>query len=132
MKRSFLFLLLSLILCSQTRKSTSTDNQLSETALSYCKSGNYNMARDIYLKKIELGKATPDDYYNLGKVYYNLKDYKMADSSLAICNEKKPDFIPGFMWRARSLSNLDPDSKAGKAKPVYEIILEKTGRHAEK
>jgi hypothetical protein len=66
------------------------------------------------------------DYYNLGKTYYNLQDFKMADSMLAIFNEQQPSYIQGFVWRARASSKLDPDSKTGTAKPVYEAILEKT------
>ena len=50
----------------------------------------------------------------------------MADSMLAIFNEQQPTYIQGFVCRARASSKLDPDSKLGTAKPVYEAILEKT------
>ncbi len=105
---------------------TSKADYLSEAALSYNKVKNYPKAVEIYQQKIGLGKANSMDYYNLGKTYYNLQDYKMADSMLAIFNEQQPTYIQGFVWRARASSKLDPDSKSGAAKPVYESILEKT------
>jgi tetratricopeptide (TPR) repeat protein len=76
--------------------------------------------------KIDIDKATAMDYYNLGKVYYNLQDFIKADTMLAMFNKLQPDYIQGFVWRARTKSNLDPDSKLGLAKPVFETILEKT------
>jgi tetratricopeptide (TPR) repeat protein len=105
---------------------TSRSDLISEAALSYNKIKNYPKAADLYNLKITLNKATPMDYYNLGKTYYNLQDFKMADSMLAIFNEQQPTYVQGFVWRARASSKLDPDSKAGTAKPVYEAILEKT------
>jgi hypothetical protein len=40
-------------------------------------------------------------------------------------NAMQPDFIPGYTWRARALVNLDPDTKSGLAKPVYESLIQK-------
>ncbi len=105
---------------------TSKSDLISEAALSYNKIKNYPKAVELYQMKIGLNKATAMDYYNLGKTYYNLQDFKMADSMLAIFNEQQPTYIQGFVWRARASSKLDPDSKLGTAKPVYEAILEKT------
>ncbi len=105
----------------------SEDEQIKRiNALSYAKSKDYGKSREIYFKLLELGKAVPDDYYNLGKVCYSMKDYKTADSILSIYNQQQPTLINGFVWRARSLAMLDPDSKSGKAVSTYEIILEKT------
>ena len=105
---------------------TSKSDYISEAALSYNKVKNYPKAVELYQMKISLNKATPMDYYNLGKTYYNLQDFKMSDSMLAIFNVQQPTYVQGFVWRARASSKLDPDSKLGTAKPVYEAILEKT------
>jgi tetratricopeptide (TPR) repeat protein len=105
---------------------TSKTDLVSEAALAFNKVKNYPRAVELYQMKISLKKASPMDYYNLGKTYYNLQDFKMADSMLAIFNEQQPTYIQGFVWRARASSKLDPDSKLGTAKPVYEAILEKT------
>lgn len=101
-------------------------SSLSEMALANCKAGNYLEAVKLFQKKIDNNAATSNDYYNLGKTYYNLKDYQNAEKALGIFNEKEPTYIPGFVWRARALSKLDPDSKLGLAMPVYEIILLRT------
>jgi hypothetical protein len=36
-----------------------------------------------------------------------------------------PDHIAGYQWRARALVNMDPDTKLGLAKPVFEALIEK-------
>jgi tetratricopeptide (TPR) repeat protein len=105
---------------------TSKSDLLSEAALSYNKIKSYDKAAQIYIRKINLKKGTSMDYYNLGKTYYNLQDFKKSDSVLAIFNEQQPSYIQGYVWRARAASNIDPDSKLGLAKPVYESIIEKT------
>jgi hypothetical protein len=64
--------------------------------------------------------------------YYNVQDFKNADSVLAIFNQQQPTYVQGFVWRARAASNLDPDSKLGTAKPVYESILQITSSDSAK
>jgi tetratricopeptide (TPR) repeat protein len=110
---------------------TSKVELISEAALCYTKVKKYDKAKEHYERKISLKRGVPMDYYNLGKVYYSLQDYKNADTNLAIFNAMQPDYIPGFSWRARTKSNLDStDTKGynitGYAVPVYEGIIEKT------
>ena len=99
---------------------------LSEAALCLTKVKKYDKAIEIYQKKILLKKAVPMDYYNLGKIFYNVRDFVQADTNLAIFNQLQPDYIQGFVWRARTKSNIDSTSKQGLAKPVYEILIVKT------
>jgi len=99
---------------------------LSEAALCLTKTKKYDKAIETYQRKILLKKAAPMDYYNIGKVYYNVKDFTLADTNLAIFNQLQPDHIAGFVWRARTKSNIDSTSKQGLAKPIYETILAKT------
>ena len=105
---------------------TSKVELISEAALSYTRVKKYDKAKEHYERKIKLKRGVPMDYYNLGKVYYSLQDYVNADTNLAIFNKLQPEYVPGWLWRARTKSNLDPDSKLGLARPVYLIILEKT------
>ena len=105
---------------------TSKPELVSEAAMSWTKCKKYDKAAEVFKMKIDIDKATAMDYYNLGKVYYNLQDFIKADTMLAMFNKLQPDYIQGFVWRARTKSNLDPDSKLGLAKPVFETILEKT------
>jgi tetratricopeptide (TPR) repeat protein len=104
---------------------------ISEAALCWTKAKNYEKARDLYEMKKGLNKAIPMDYYNLGKIYYSLQDFENADTNLAIFNINYPDYLPGFLWRARAKSNLDiKDDKgfntSGYAVPVYLGVIEKT------
>ncbi len=105
---------------------TSKADLITEAAMSWVKIKKYDKAAELFSQKIALGKATAMDFYNLGKIYYNLQDYVNADTNLAIFNQMQPDYITGFVWRGRTKSNLDPESDLGLAKPVYETILEKT------
>ncbi len=98
---------------------------LSEVAFSYTRSKKYEKAEKVFLTKINGSKAEPFDYYALGKLYYNMHDYRKADSVLAYFNGLQPDYIQGYLWRAWSLVNIDSDSKLGLAKPVFETIIEK-------
>ncbi len=99
---------------------------LSEAALCLTKIKKYDKAIETYQKKIALKKAVPMDYYNLGKIFYNVRDFQQADTNLAIFNQMQPDHITGFVWRARTRSNIDSTSKEGLAKPIYETIIAKT------
>jgi len=99
---------------------------LSEAALCLTKVKKYDKAIETYNKKIALKKAAPMDYYNLGKIFYNVRDFQQADTNLAIFNQLQPDHIAGFVWRARTKSNIDSTSKLGFAKPIYETVVAKT------
>lgn len=110
---------------------TSRSELLSEAAFSYNRMKNYNKSIEIYTKKIELKKANAMDYYNLGKVYYNVQNFVLADTMLAIFNVKQPDYLQGLLWRARTRSNRDSTDEKGNnvtgfAIHIYESILEKT------
>ncbi len=104
---------------------TAKSELLSEAAMSLIKLKKYDNAIEVYNMKIALGKALPNDYYNLGKVYYNVKNWQMADTTLATFNKQMPDYLQGFIWRARTLVNIDSTSKLGLARPVYEVLIEK-------
>ncbi len=98
---------------------------LSEIAFSFTRLKKYDKAEQIFLMKIQADKAEPIDYYSLGKLYYNMREYPKADSVLAYFNQLVPDYMPGYSWRAYALVNIDTDSKLGLAKPVFEIMIEK-------
>jgi len=106
---------------------TSHSELLSEAAMSVIKLKKYDKAIETYKWKIQLKKAIPGDYYNLGKVYYNTKSWGKVDTTLAYYSTLMPEHIQGYLWRARALVNIDTTSKLGLAKPVYEAMVEKTG-----
>jgi tetratricopeptide (TPR) repeat protein len=102
---------------------TSRSELLSEAAMSLIKVKKYDKAIDIYNLKITLNKAVPNDYYNLGKVYYNTKNWGKVDSTLEYYSTLMPEHVQGYLWSA--LVNIDTTSKLGLAKPVYEVMIEK-------
>ncbi|HTX89483.1 MAG TPA: tetratricopeptide repeat protein [Bacteroidales bacterium] len=104
---------------------TSRPELLSEAAMAYIHMKKYDRAIYCYQYKIDQHKAVPGDYYNMGKVYYNLQEWEKVDSTLAIYNQLQPDHVQGYQWRARALVNLDPETDKGLAKPIYEMMIEK-------
>jgi len=104
---------------------TTKSELLSEAAMSLIRIKKYEKAIEIYQLKISLGKANPGDYYNMGKVYYNIQQWGKADTTLAYFNTLMPDHIAAYLWRARALSNMDPDTKLGLAKPVFDTLVVK-------
>ncbi len=104
---------------------TSRSELLSEAAMSMIKLKKYDKAIEDYTLKISLKKAVPNDYYNLGKVYYNTKSWDKVDTTLMYYCTLMPEHVQGYLWRARALVNIDTTSKLGLAKPVYEAMIEK-------
>lgn len=102
---------------------TSKIDILSEVAMNYIKIKDYPDAIRIYSLKDSVSEANALDVYNWAKAYYNIKDYERAAVMFERFCEAQPTYVPGFIWWARTLFNLDPDSDVGLAKPVYEQIL---------
>jgi tetratricopeptide (TPR) repeat protein len=97
---------------------------LSELALCYARLKDYPNAIKYYNIKIGLKNVTAQDYYNLGKVYYNMKDYLSAESCLTKAEKLTPEYIPCVLWLARTRSNLDPDGLEGLARPSFERLID--------
>ncbi|MCK9616275.1 MAG: tetratricopeptide repeat protein [Lentimicrobiaceae bacterium] len=104
---------------------TTRTELLSEIALSYSKLKKYDEGAKYYELLKTLGKATPGDYYNLGKVYYNLQNWNFADTNFASLISLQPDYVQAYLWHARTKSKIDQDATRGLAKPVYEIFIQK-------
>jgi len=104
---------------------TSRSDLLSEAAVSMMKLKKYDKAIEDYNQKIARNKAVPGDYFALGLAYYNIKKWGKADSTLMYFSTLIPDHLQGYLWRARSLVNIDTTCKLGLAKPVYEVLIEK-------
>ena len=102
---------------------TSKTDLLSEVAMSYIKIKDYDNTIRIYLLKDSVGEANVLDVYNWAKAYYNIKDYEKSAEMFERFTKEQTTYVPGFVWWARTLFNLDPESDIGMAKPVYEQIL---------
>ncbi|MEX1188568.1 MAG: tetratricopeptide repeat protein [Bacteroidia bacterium] len=104
------------------KDSTETD-LLSEMATLYSKMKKFDKAIEMYQLKAELQKATTNDYYRMGQAYYQTQEFGKADTAFMKVTEIQPKLLVGYLWRARSNSNLDPDTKEGLAKPYYDEVV---------
>lgn len=77
-------------------------------------------------------KFASQDFYTLGRAYYFNKQYEQADSAFQKLIELQPNMTVGYVWKARTKSNLDPESENGLAKPFYETVIEKASAAPEK
>lgn len=122
-----------------------------DIAATLADASKYDQAADFYnkyLTKVDTTLIETTDYFKMGRYYFiaagALKDstsqdakekvatyLKDADQAFAKVAERKPDSYLGYFWRARTNSKLDPDTKAGLAKPFYEqtiaILMQKDG-----
>ncbi|MEO7768514.1 MAG: hypothetical protein ABIS01_13885, partial [Ferruginibacter sp.] len=75
------------------------------------------------------------DIYKWGMALYQGKNYLKADSIFAIYEEKYPDQIHGYLWRARSNALMDSNMAKGLAVPHYlklvDLISSDTAKNKE-
>lgn len=92
----------------------------------FYKSKKYPESISSYRKLRKLkSKLVSQDLYTLGRAYYFNKQYQEADSTFSKLIELQPNMTIGYLWEARTKSNLDPESENGLAKPYYESLIQK-------
>jgi tetratricopeptide (TPR) repeat protein len=64
------------------------------------------------------------DIYNWGLALYGAENYEKADSVFAIYEDKYPEQIYGYLWRARSNALMDTTMEKGLAIPHYLKLAE--------
>lgn len=110
------------------KKALELDSTLSdinaELAVYYFQKKQYQEAVLQYEAVLGNNKATTTDYLNLGKAYYELKNYTMADSSFNRMIKAKPAVANGYIWKCRTVVKIDPDFKTGAIKPSAEKYVE--------
>jgi tetratricopeptide (TPR) repeat protein len=104
---------------------TANVDLLTEIATLYLKNKKPQNAGDTYKLKIQYTNGSVNDYYKMGRAYFDAKNWTEADSAFAKVNRMAADFEPAYLFRARVYSNLDPETKDGLAKPFYEMLIEK-------
>jgi tetratricopeptide (TPR) repeat protein len=65
-----------------------------------------------------------EDYMQVGRAYYNAERYQTADSIFNIIIKSSPDYVPAYLWIARTFSKMDPDYKLGLARRKFEKVIE--------
>lgn len=75
----------------------------------------------IWREKVYNNKKSPTnlDIYKWGVALYSAEDYVKADSVFAMYEQKYPDQIYGYLWRARSNALIDTTMEKGLAIPHY-------------
>ena len=82
--------------------------------------GNSNREAEWRGKIYKLKESPTNlDIYKWGMALYLGKNYLKADSVFAIYEEKYPDQVHGYLWRARSNALIDTNMEKGLAVPHY-------------
>jgi tetratricopeptide (TPR) repeat protein len=121
----------------QLRKSLAMDSKQTEVMQSLAetlfKTKKYPESIIAYNDLMAIrSRATSQDYYTLGRAYYFNSQFSEADSIFQKLIELQPNMTVGYLWEARTKSNLDPESVNGLAKPYYEKLIEKASATPEK
>ena len=69
-------------------------------------------------------RPTSQDVYTLGRAFYFNNQFESADSTFEKLISMQPDMTVGYLWEARTKSNLDPESEKGLAQPYYTKLIE--------
>ncbi len=97
---------------------------IGELSTAYYSQKKFTEAAIEMEKMLKVHRGTSTDYFQLGKSYYYINDYIHADSAFMRVCELQPTLALGFLWRARSVSLLDPESVQGLAVPHYQKFTE--------
>jgi tetratricopeptide (TPR) repeat protein len=93
----------------------------------YLKMKKYDNSVKSYERKLKASsKLNANDYFSMGRAYYFNKDFINADTCFGTVIKLQNTLPIGYLWRAKSSIQLDPDSKLGLAKPYYEKYVELT------
>jgi len=105
---------------------------VSEIASNYYYSRMYKNAINWLNIKNRKGKSDKDDLMLIGKSYYQLGEFKNADSIFNKVIVNQPDNMQAYVYSARTASSLDPTSELGLAQPKFELLIEKVGTETTK
>jgi tetratricopeptide (TPR) repeat protein len=115
-------------------KLDTTDISLvNDMALTYYNFHWYRKAIEMFNHKIALGKASVDDRMFICKAYYQLKEYGKADTACVKLTAIAPNYIPAYLYDARSASSIEQKAieqktgEAGYAKPKFELLISRIG-----
>lgn len=93
----------------------------------YYENRMFKEAAEAYRNKMDHVDPVSTDYFYLGYSLFMIRDYEAADENLAVVTELLPDYIAGFVLRAKCNEYLDPDMEMLLAKPFHERIIEIAG-----
>lgn len=96
-----------------------------DIAATYLKMKKFPDAIAAYKTKMEKGKPNVNDTLAIGRAYYYSKDFMNADTSFTNVIKSQPTIPNGYLWRAKTNTQLDPQNAKWLAKPFYEQFIAK-------
>jgi tetratricopeptide (TPR) repeat protein len=103
-----------------------TDMDLvADIALNAYVSKKYDVAIEMLNKKVNNRTADTKDYMTLGKAYYQNQQYPQAIEVFNKVLSTDAGNMQAYTWKASTYIAMDPESKEGLAKPVYETMIQK-------
>jgi tetratricopeptide (TPR) repeat protein len=93
---------------------------------------HFSEAATNWKRLIAKGKNSEENYLQIGKAYYQGKDFDNAEGIFNEMTEKFPDYIPAYQWAANNAASKDPDSKLGLAKPKFSALIAKAAKDSVK
>jgi len=105
---------------------------VSEVAGAYNTYKDYAGVAKTLAKNLGQLPDAKDDYMQVGRAYYNGEKYQSADSIFSLVAKASPEYVPAYLYIARTYSKLDPDTKLGLAKPKFEKVVEVSSKDSVK
>jgi tetratricopeptide (TPR) repeat protein len=100
-------------------------NLIQEKANNHYLHRHYSDAAGTWRRLINTGKGSEENYLQIGKAYYQGKDYDKAEEVFTELTNKFPNYIPAYLWDANNAVAKDPDSKLGLAKAKFSALISK-------
>lgn len=105
-------------------KDSSNRNLFIEKGNIYFLNKQFKEAAASYDKKLSHTKGSANDYLNYGKMLFYDQQFSRADSVFDILIEILPSVPHGYLWKAKSQEQLDPEMKEGLAEAAYKKFTE--------
>lgn len=86
---------------------------------------HYAEAADTWKRLLAKGRDTEENYLQIGKAYYQGKEFDKADEVFNQLIAKYPNYMPAYLWSANNAASKDPESKLGLAKPKFQALIAK-------
>ncbi len=100
-------------------------NLIQEKANTLYMHRHYSQAADNWKRLIVKGKDSEENLLQIGKAYYQAKEFDKAEAAFNQLITKYPDYLPAYLWDANNASAKDPDNKLGLGKQKFSALLTK-------
>src|SRR5665647_1766442 len=85
----------------------------------------YKDAAETWSRLLDKGRDSESDFIQVGRAYYQAKNFDKADAIFNKMVAKYPDNLQGYLWIANTASAKDPDFELGLARPKFITLLKK-------